>query len=240
MYLLHGNSHPSTTERPETVITAEICGISGMKPGPECHYVTRELFIKGTEPTEPCAFHRKERYYHELPTPFAGWVYEKDQKGLTGSYRLSGFSKDLDDVFNDDPVSGSLFKDLTGIRIRKDDPQEGPLSMNITKAEDQLHHYSIGNEIDEEGEGSTDGLLRIIYPLPNDRFIFERDRVSQMIRLEIVSHKPVEYVDWFIDGIHYTRARPPYYAYWQLERGRHQITAVTPSKKGDSIGIIVE
>jgi hypothetical protein len=222
------------------VMTAEICGISGMKPGPDCHYVTRELFIKGTEPTEPCVFHRKERYFHELPTPFAGWVYEKDQKGLTGSYRLLGFPNDLEDVFDDDPFSSSLFKDLLGIRIRKNDLPEETLDLNIIQTEDQRHHYTIGNEMDEESDAKTDGPLRIIYPLPNDRFVFERNRVSQMIRLEIISHKPMEYVDWFIDGIHYTRARPPYHTYWPLERGRHQITAVTPFKKGDSVEIMVE
>jgi membrane carboxypeptidase/penicillin-binding protein PbpC len=240
MVLLHGNAHPSTPDQPEMVMTAEICGISGMKPGPDCHYVTRELFIKGTEPTEPCVFHRKERYFHELPTPFAGWVYEKDQKGLTGSYRLLGFPNDLEDVFDDDPFSSSLFKDLLGIRIRKNDLPEETLDLNIIQTEDQRHHYTIGNEMDEESDAKTDGPLRIIYPLPNDRFVFERNRVSQMIRLEIISHKPMEYVDWFIDGIHYTRARPPYHTYWPLERGRHQITAVTPFKKGDSVEIMVE
>ena len=240
MYLLHGNSHPSTTDRPESVMTAAICGISGMKPGPDCHYVTRELFIQGTEPTEPCVFHKKERYFHELPTSFANWVYEKDQKGLTGSYRLWGFSKDLDDVFNGDPASGSLFKDLTGINIRRDAPVEEPSNMNVIHTEDQSHHYSIGNEIDDESDAWADGPLRIIYPLPNDRFIFERDRIAQVIKLEIISPKPIEYVDWFVDGIHYTRVNPPYHAYWQLERGKHQITAVTPFKKGDSIEIIVE
>jgi len=61
-----------------------------------------------------------------------------------------------------------------------------------------------------------------------------------MIRLEIVSAKPLQYVDWFIDGRHYTRVKPPYNTYWKLEKGRHQIAAVTPFKKGDSVEIIVE
>jgi penicillin-binding protein 1C len=240
IYLLQGNAHPSTPDRPETVTTVEICGISGMRPGPDCHYVTHELFIKGTEPTETCLFHGKERYYHELPTTFAGWVYEKDKRGFTGGYRLRGFSKNLEDVFYDDPQSSSLFKDLTGIRARRDDPQEEPFSKVMVEKEGQRNHYSIGDESDRERETSADGQLSIIYPLPYDRFVFEKNRTAQMIRLEIISHKPVEYVDWFVDGIHYTRAKPPYGTYWQLERGRHQITAVTPLKRGDSIEIIVE
>jgi penicillin-binding protein 1C len=240
MDLLHGNAHPSTTDRPVRVTTAEICGISGMKPGPDCHYVTRELFIKGTEPTETCLFHERERYYHELPSTFAGWVYEKDQKGFSGSYRLRGFSKNLEDVFQNDPVSDSLFKNLTGIRVRRDDRQEEQFGRPLVGREDRLHHYSIGDGIDERTDPSTDGQLSIIYPLRNDRFIFEKNRIAQMIRLEIVSHRPVEYVDWFVDGVHYTRVKPPYRTYWQLERGRHQIIAVTPFRKGDSIEILVE
>ena len=239
LYLLHGNGFPSTAERPESVVISEICGISGMKPGPDCHYVTRELFIRGTEPTEICRFHRNEKYYHELPTTFAAWVYEKDKKGLTGSYRLRGFSKRLEDVFCEDPVGDSLFEDRIGIRTKNSDREEGLSNSPITK-QGQRHHYSIGNRMDEERNASVDGPLSIIYPLPNDRFIFGKNEAARMIRLEIVSAKPVQYVDWFIDGRHYTRVNPPYNTYWKLEKGRHQIAAVTPFKKGDSVEIIVE
>jgi len=241
IYLLHENAYPSILPRPETVVTAEVCGISGMKPGPYCPYVSRELFIKGTEPVETCLFHQAERLYHELPTSYTSWIYEKDRKGLVGGYRLRGFSNNLEDVFQEDPTGESLFADRTGIRVRNVTDQENSVSHTIAATEEQKNHYSIGSEIhDEDESSSSDGRLIILYPLPHDHFMLGKNRVGETIRFEVVSHKPVAYIDWFIDGMHYARVGPPYGTYWNLERGKHDITAVTPHKKGDSVEIVVE
>jgi penicillin-binding protein 1C len=240
IYLLHGKGQPSLLRRPENVTSVEVCGISGMRPGPYCRYVARELFLKGTEPTAMCLFHHEDDPYHELPTPYASWVYDKDKKGLAGSYRLMGFSKNLEAVFEEDSVGESLLADLVGIRVKnQDDPETSPRVV-AARDEGSTNHYSIGGGMNEEEGPSVDGSVSILYPLPYDRFVIEKSRRGQIIRLEAVSTKPMAYVDWFIDGLHYTRVGPPYHTYWNLEGGRHDITAVTPFKKGDSVQIMVE
>ena len=212
-----------------------------MNPGPHCRYVTRELFIKGTEPTQTCLFHQEEDLFHQLPTAYAGWVYEKDRRGLAGNYRLRGFSRNLEEVFQEDPVGEALMSDLIGIRVRNETDQEISPHPVISRHGSPKDHYSIGVEMVEEEEASSaDGPVSIVYPLPHDRFVMEKNRRGQIVRLEVLSPKPMAYVDWFIDGLHYARVGPPYHTYWNLERGRHDITAVTPYKKGDSVQIIAE
>lgn len=241
MHLLYKNAYPSSYERPGDVIVAEVCGISGMKPGPYCNYKTRDLFIKGTEPVKTCEFHKKERYYHELATNYAGWVYEKDKKVSAGSYRLEGFSRNLEEVFNDKPGSDELFKEQPGIHIKNNLRQVEDNTAKSVIDKSREKHYSIGLGIDDNNRENMplENQISITYPLPNDRFIFS-DRNSQIIRLESISQRPVRYIDWFIDGRHYARTGPPYYTYWKMERGRHTIIAVAPDKKGDSVEIVVE
>jgi len=242
MSLLHDDAPPSVYAQPETVVAAEICGISGMKPGPSCRYVTRELYIRGTEPLETCTFHRREIFYHELPSTYAGWLHGKAQRGLEGGYRLRGFSRNLGEVFEDDPTLRSSPEALPGIRVKNQGRAERESGEIISAMSDPKVRYSIGNKVDDDGPRSTslDGTLSISYPLSKDRFVLGRGDASQLIRFEAISHKPLEYVDWFVDGTHYVRARPPYHAYWNLEKGKHNISAVAPDKRGDSIDIVVE
>jgi len=94
--LLYKNSaSPAPLPTPESVVSKKVCGISGMVPGPECAYVTEELFIKGTEPVQPCLFHQKEKYLHQLPPSFALWVSRKQSYGQ--NYQIHGLSHDGDE-----------------------------------------------------------------------------------------------------------------------------------------------
>jgi penicillin-binding protein 1C len=241
IYLLHENSFPSTYTRPDDVVESYVCGISGMKPVPRCNYVTKELFIKGTEPVEVCTFHTNERYFHELPSNYAGWIYEKNKKVSAGSFRLKGFSRNLNDVFDKESSSDSLLNELPGIKIKISGQQEKKLD-SIRSTAQGTNHYSVGAGIKNEygANGYAGNQISITYPLPNDRFIIDKTKDAQIIRLETVSYMPVKYIDWFIDGRHYARTVPPYYVYWSLEKGKHSITAVAPNKIGDSIEIKVE
>jgi penicillin-binding protein 1C len=236
-HLLYGNFMPSQYTVPENVVSAEVCGISGMKPGPSCNYVTKELFIKGTEPKEACSFHQKERYFHELPTNYAGWVFDKASRLPLGSYRLSGFSRDLEELF-DSPQDVNEVDDLPGIRIRSS--EKGASAPSVHQVLYSTSHVTISRQDEsEERKFSGSDAVSITYPLPGDRFLMQDDG-EQSIRLESVTSVPMGYVDWFVDGKHYARTRPPYNAYWNLERGSHTIMAVGPNNTGDSIKIIVE
>jgi penicillin-binding protein 1C len=52
----YGN--PTAPPRPEAVVTAEVCPLSGKRPGPHCEHRKRELFVAGQVPTETCDWHQ--------------------------------------------------------------------------------------------------------------------------------------------------------------------------------------
>ncbi len=46
-------------DRPEDVVEARVCVPTGLRPGPDCPRVERELFLRGTEPTEVESFYAR-------------------------------------------------------------------------------------------------------------------------------------------------------------------------------------
>ncbi|MFH1927872.1 MAG: PBP1A family penicillin-binding protein [Chloroflexota bacterium] len=84
--------------RPDGIVTAEVCAVSGQLPTEDCPEKRTEIFAEGTEPTEPCSVHRKLRictvtgllatefcpdnvveevYYETYPDDFRGWMEEQ-------------------------------------------------------------------------------------------------------------------------------------------------------------------
>jgi penicillin-binding protein 1C len=49
---------PTEPPRPDTIVAAEICPVSGKRPGPHCDHHKRELFIVGHVPEETCDWHQ--------------------------------------------------------------------------------------------------------------------------------------------------------------------------------------
>jgi penicillin-binding protein 1C len=49
---------PTEPDRPQTIVSAEICPLSGKRPGPHCTHRKRELFIAGHVPDETCDWHQ--------------------------------------------------------------------------------------------------------------------------------------------------------------------------------------
>jgi len=49
---------PTEPDRPSTIVTAEICPLSGKRPGPHCDHRKREVFIAGHVPEETCDWHQ--------------------------------------------------------------------------------------------------------------------------------------------------------------------------------------
>jgi penicillin-binding protein 1C len=68
---------PTAPPRPDGLVEAEVCPLSGMAPGPACPLRKRELFRAGTVPRARCNFHvvgcggRSEVRY---PPEVAGWA----------------------------------------------------------------------------------------------------------------------------------------------------------------------
>ena len=52
----YGN--PTEPDRPPTIVAADICPLSGKRPGPHCEHRKRELFIAGHVPEETCDWHQ--------------------------------------------------------------------------------------------------------------------------------------------------------------------------------------
>lgn len=234
--LLHGRSQPIDPEVPEGVVAADVCGISGMKPGPLCVHVSREFFIKGTEPRDVCSFHRTQQYYHELSASYSGWLSDKTSRQQPGNYRITKFSREMEEIFEQD--DGDLSGEDKVIHVRGD--VAIPVSTSpVPEISPEIIHASLGIEPKDEIPYEQKGDVRIIYPLSGDRFLLDEDN-PQPIRLESVVSAPLSYVDWFIDGRHVRRSGPPYRCYWTPVRGSHTIIAAGPDNSGYSINIIVE
>lgn len=234
--LLHGHSQPVAPDMPEGVVAADVCGISGMRPGPSCMHVSRELFIRGTEPRDDCTFHRTEQYYHELPATYSGWLSDRASRQQTGNYRIIGLNRDIEEVFaaGDEGLPG----EVQVIQVRGDEAKSLAKNAEIETSPDGLH-ASLGILKMDEVYPAQKGEVRIIYPLSGDRFILDEGS-TQTIRMESLVSAPLSYVDWFIDGKHVNRSRPPYRYYWLPERGSHHIIAAGPDNSGYSINITIE
>jgi penicillin-binding protein 1C len=49
---------PTGPPRPGAIVSAEVCPLSGKRPGPYCEHHKPELFLAGHVPTETCDWHR--------------------------------------------------------------------------------------------------------------------------------------------------------------------------------------
>jgi penicillin-binding protein 1C len=58
---LHRGVPSARPEPPAGVVRADVCPLSGRRPGPRCAGAKEELFVAGTEPAESCAMHREVR-----------------------------------------------------------------------------------------------------------------------------------------------------------------------------------
>jgi len=65
---------PTAPARPSSIVSADVCPISGKKPGPSCPH-KREQFLEGSVPIEACDWHREIDGHVEtlVPKEVAGW-----------------------------------------------------------------------------------------------------------------------------------------------------------------------
>ena len=50
---------PTGPRRPETIVNAAVCPVSGKRPGPHCEHLKQEIFIAGKVPEETCDWHQQ-------------------------------------------------------------------------------------------------------------------------------------------------------------------------------------
>ncbi|HEY5938105.1 MAG TPA: transglycosylase domain-containing protein [Kofleriaceae bacterium] len=98
---------PTAPPRPETIVAASICPLSGKRPGPHCQHAKRELFITGHVPEETCDWHR-------LVCGVPSVVYPTSVRAWANHYhRTSAPSCEVEDVAGPVrityPVDGAKF-----------------------------------------------------------------------------------------------------------------------------------
>jgi penicillin-binding protein 1C len=71
-----GGRQLTLPERPSGIASAEVCPLSGLRPGPACPHRKREAFLAGTAPSETCAWHHDHegRVTIELPPELHAWA----------------------------------------------------------------------------------------------------------------------------------------------------------------------
>jgi hypothetical protein len=80
--------------------------------------------------------------------------------------------------------------------------------------------------------------VSIIQPLDGDCYVLEGAGRSIIFRARTA--QPLEEVTWFLNGQELGSTGPPYELRWLPVRGLHQVMAVGPGGRGDSITIKVE
>lgn len=215
---MYNKSRPAEFQMPNGLVSMKVCSYSGMVPTENCSHLKEELFMEKNMPKIPCVFHLRNSDLRYLPLKYAGWLYEKNKKGTAGYNKLFGFEEDLDAVFHEE-------------------------SEQVRDISVENKHHSIGSDFDVSRYNTFNELetsVKIIYPLAGDRYVIDKDFSNQVIDLQVVVEKPVDYVKWYVDGMEYARVKPPYQTCWELEKGQHRFTAVDSFNNADEIQIMVE
>jgi len=234
---------PEPFVRPKGVVSAKVCGYSGMRPTQNCEHVSEELFIAGTEPQKDCGFHKGVAGRHELGMSYASWLYDKYQQGTAGSYRMAGLSDDLGEAFedaSDTPDTPDVESPVRVYSAASTKPVSATIASNGAPSDGRPVTITSRRQDTYSETKWAVNRVHITYPMDGDRYLIDPYSHDRSIRLQALSDNPAEYVEWFVDGRPYSRTKPPYQAYWELKRGSHLITAVDPSDNGASVRITVE
>jgi penicillin-binding protein 1C len=113
---LHRDQRPRAFERPEGLVTARVCPLSGDLKSRYCPAAMTEYFIAGRQPQSACQFHGPGAAVR-VPPLYRDWARQKD----SGGYRVGregtlsvAFPTD-DDVFRIDP---GLRRESQSIRFK--------------------------------------------------------------------------------------------------------------------------
>jgi penicillin-binding protein 1C len=221
---LFGAAPPGAFPSPEGVSRVQVCSFSGQRPGPACVHAVEEFFVAGTEPVKECSFHQERSPWHRLDTGYAGWLYQRHEKGAEGRYRLAGFDPDLDRTFRQGIAGAS----------------PAPPGMPGERA----HHPApvMGEGVILPGSSAPMEVSRvsIVYPLPGDRFLLAPQAEEVEVTLKALGRGRLAEVIWFVDGREAGTVGPPYQLTVPLPRGRHTLTALGQDGVGDTVDVSVQ
>jgi len=222
---LFGGGAPAAFKRPEGVTATEICAFSGLLPQAGCQHRRQELFLAGTEPSQPCTYHQPREPWHNLTTPYAGWLHQRYAQGAEGRYRLAGFDRDLQRLF---PGAGPDGAAAPGSQHRPGARSPGGGAWGGEPGRAPVPTPA-------QGPG-----VNIRYPLGGDSFLLAPP--AEIIRLTAKAscRAPFQKVTWFVDGQEVGATGPPYELPLELSRGRHRLMAVGPDGMADVVAVAVQ
>ncbi len=213
--VLFAGRTPAPFIKPPGVTTATVCAFSGMKPGPNCHHLRRELFLAGTEPQTLCTYHHPREPWRRMPAPYAGWLHQRFEKGGEGRFRLADFDQDLRKTFQGSGTArgAPARREKAGLTLGEPTPSPGPgLALRVS----------------------------ISYPLDGDRYLLGPYNETIRLTSKARCRDPLQSVTWFVDGKEIAATGPPYELPLDLPRGRHRLTVVGPGGQGDAVEVVVQ
>ena len=251
---LFAAAYPEAFPQPEGVSRMQVCSFSGQRPGKACVHTVEEFFVSGTEPVKECSYHQGRAPWHRLDTGYAGWLYQRHEKGAEGRYRLAGFDPDLDRTFKPEMSSAST---------RTATPSPSPTPVKHAHSPSPLRWEGWGGgevfgncaELSrshklppaggvvvspESPASKEDSRISIVYPLPGDRFLLAPQAEEVEVTLKALCRARTEQVIWFLNGREMGAVGPPYQLTIPLPRGRHTLTALGLDGLGDSVEVSVQ
>ncbi|MFQ5435639.1 MAG: penicillin-binding transpeptidase domain-containing protein, partial [Anaerolineae bacterium] len=189
---------PAPFSRPDGLVRAEICALSGQLPGDACPFRRWEWFIAGTEPTEPDSFYKRVR----VDVRTGRLVDDQTPDGQTPP----------------EAVVEQVALDLPGV-FHPWARAEGLLLLADLQAGD-VAGTEEGTAVAHPGEPLSiispdqNTVYRLSPALPPD---------AQKLRLEAAVDGRFPALVFWLDGAPLaTLTEPPYVVWWQMSPGTHQ------------------
>ncbi len=220
-------------ERPAGLVDVEICDASGLLPTEYCPRRQTQVFIAGTQPSQP------DDTYRALALDSATSLLWTDEPGQKASSERSTATADacrgtrVERVYRFLPPEAQEWGRKEGI------PE--PPTMNCRG---ELVTWEQGDTVTSGlspcSPGSRSACLVVTSPPPNSMFSLSPQIPTELQQIEVMArlNTPTAVGDTrlLIDGQAIgTFSRPPYRALWRLTAGDHTAQAVAVDSQGNSI-----
>jgi 1A family penicillin-binding protein len=206
-------------ERPDGLVEAEVCSLSGLRAGPDCPHRVTELFLEGTVPAEACTMHRRARLDRATGLP---------------ATRDTPADRIVERVLTLLPAEAQAWGEEQGIT----GPDDGP-----STTDDGRGVCGAAGGACEPGDwGGSDRSRALTVSSPDSGSVYRLDR-----GLPLDAQK-IEVMAWAGDGVRLSEVRllvdgrplaqlgtAPFSALWQLEPGLHVFSAEGVTAGGELV-----
>jgi penicillin-binding protein 1C len=215
--------------RPEGLIQAEVCDLSGLLPTSACPRTRTEWFIAGSEPAQPDSIYQQvwiDTLTNTLATDSTPTERRKSITALNLPVEAHPWAREQGlPLLTDFPVdSGSVAVAPWRHLLPSLREQSCPDTQQCT---------SCGARC----QGAPDAIL-LLSPPPNTTYRLDPnfDLSAQQIPIEVAVGRGISEVTLWFDGhVWITFDSPPYQAWWALSAGEHQFWAEGLTEEGQKV-----